>query len=97
MTKTTLKLGAHMSAAGGLENAIKIAVAAGCQKVQLFSANQRQWKAKILTTEQIDVFRETYEESGLAELVVHASYLINLAAMPIVDKGMVNTLRVSQV
>ncbi len=30
---------------------------------------------------KIDVFKETYDQSGLAELVVHASYLINLAAI----------------
>jgi deoxyribonuclease-4 len=76
-----LKLGAHMSAAGGLENAITIAVNAGCQTLQLFSANQRQWKAKKLTSEQVDIFKQTYAESGLEELVVHASYLINLAAI----------------
>ncbi len=70
-----------MSTAGGLENAITIAVKAGCQTVQLFSANQRQWNAKPLTTEQIDVFQQTYAASGLKEGVVHASYLINLAAV----------------
>jgi len=79
--ENTLKLGAHMSAAGGLENAITIAVDAGCQTVQLFSANQRQWKAKRLTNDEIDVFKQTYADSGLVEMVVHASYLINLAAI----------------
>lgn len=76
-----LELGAHMSAAGGVENALLIAQQANCQCVQLFSANQRQWQAKTLTTEQIDVFRKTYETTQLKTLVVHASYLINLAAI----------------
>lgn len=76
-----LKIGAHMSAAGGLENAITIAVNAGCQTVQLFSANQRQWKTKRLSPDEIYVFKQTYADSGLAETVVHASYLINLAAI----------------
>lgn len=79
--KVTLELGAHMSAAGGLENALLIAKQANCQCVQLFSANQRQWQAKKLTAEQMDRFGQVYEESGLHTLVVHASYLINLAAI----------------
>ncbi len=76
-----LELGAHMSAAGGVENALLIAQKANCQCVQLFSANQRQWKAKQLTQDQIDLFKSTYKETGLKTLVVHASYLINLAAI----------------
>ena len=69
-----------MSAAGGLENALLIARGAKCRCVQFFSANQRQWRAKALTAEQIDLFRQTYATSGLETLVVHGSYLINLAA-----------------
>ena len=82
MTKTNkLTLGAHMSAAGGVHNALLIAKSANCQCVQLFSANQRQWHAKPLTTEQIDLFKETAHTTALSPLVVHASYLINLAAI----------------
>jgi len=76
-----LTLGAHMSVAGGLHNALLIAKSANCQCVQLFSANQRQWHAKPLTTEQIDLFKKTSRQTALSPLVVHASYLINLAAV----------------
>ena len=82
MTKPNkLTLGAHMSAAGGPHNALLIAKTANCQCVQLFSANQRQWQVKPLTTEQIDLFKETAKTTALSPLVVHASYLINLAAI----------------
>ncbi len=94
MPEKKLKLGAHMSAAGGLENALLIAKNAGCQCVQLFSANQRQWHAKPVSDEQVEVFRQTYQSSGLADLVVHASYLINLAATNVeTHKKSVNALR----
>ena len=74
------KLGAHMSAAGGLENAFFAGAAVGCDSLQLFVKNQRQWQAPPLTEQQIGRFQAAQQESGLRPVVAHASYLLNLAS-----------------
>lgn len=72
--------GAHMSVAGGLENAFHAGVAAGCDCVQIFVKNQRQWSAPPLTEGAIEAYRKAAAETGLAPVIAHASYLINLAS-----------------
>jgi deoxyribonuclease-4 len=73
-------LGAHISAAGGLHQAFARGEAVGCNTLQIFSKNERQWQAKPLTEEHIAQFKTEAARSGLGPLIVHASYLINLAA-----------------
>ncbi len=74
-------LGAHMSIAGGCYKALLRGRAAGCDAVQLFSKNASQWKAKPLSAEDIALFAQTRAETGYdpGVLIVHDSYLINLA------------------
>ncbi|CAG34782.1 deoxyribonuclease IV [Desulfotalea psychrophila] len=73
-------IGAHVSAAGGVENAPKNAVAIGANAFALFTKNQRQWKAKPLTEESIAAFKENLTEAGIEarHVLPHDSYLINL-------------------
>lgn len=73
-------LGAHMSVAGGLHNAITAATALGCGTVQLFTKNANQWAGKPLTHDDITRFRTALKESALRFPTAHDSYLINLAA-----------------
>jgi len=73
-------LGAHMSVAGGLENAIAAAVDAGCDCLQIFVKNQRQWTAPPLKNDQIKRFQDDLAASGIRPVVAHASYLLNLAS-----------------
>ena len=73
-------LGAHTSAAGGAHNAIYEGKAIGATTVQLFTANQRQWKARSLAQDEVDLFRQALEETGLKSIMSHDSYLINLGA-----------------
>ena len=73
-------LGAHTSAAGGVENALYEGKAIGATTVQLFTANQRQWKARSLSQEQVDLFTKALIETGLKDIMSHDSYLINLGA-----------------
>ena len=73
-----LLIGAHTSAAGGAYNALLEGESIGATTVQLFTANQKQWKGKELTQDAIDRFHKTKEETGLEEIMSHASYLINL-------------------
>lgn len=73
-------LGAHTSAAGGVENALYEGKTIGATTVQLFTANQRQWKARSLSQEQVDLFTQALKETGLKSIMSHDSYLINLGA-----------------
>ena len=72
--------GAHVSASGGVENAIKNAKAIGATAFALFTKNQRQWLAPELTAAQIELFRQQMAEAGYAawQVLPHDSYLINL-------------------
>lgn len=75
-----MKFGAHVSTSGGLHKAFANAKAAGCDTIQIFSKNQQQWKGKALTDAEVTQFRTAHAESGINPLVVHDSYLINLAS-----------------
>jgi deoxyribonuclease IV len=74
------RLGAHMSVAGGLPLAVDRAVAHRCEALQIFAKNANQWKGRVLPREEIRAFRSKVEAAGIASVVSHASYLINLAA-----------------
>jgi deoxyribonuclease-4 len=73
-------VGAHVSASGGVFNAVTNAVAIGAKAFALFTKNQRQWNAKPLDTETIDKFKKALHESGILpkHVLPHDSYLINL-------------------
>ncbi|MEW6171806.1 MAG: deoxyribonuclease IV [Bacillota bacterium] len=74
-------LGAHMSIAGGVENAILRGKSIGCEAVQLFTKSPRQWRAKPLNAEDAARFRKTWEDSDVQEIFAHTSYLINLGVL----------------
>ena len=75
-----VKWGAHMSVAGGCENAILSAAKIGFDCVQLFSKNNNQWKAAALTDAHRKAFQDALIATGIVDPVVHTSYLINLAS-----------------
>lgn len=77
---TQQRFGAHMSVAGGLHLAFDLAVQAGCDCLQIFVKNQRQWVAKPLTDEQAAEFRKAMAATRITPVVAHASYLINMAS-----------------
>ncbi|QDS87632.1 Endonuclease 4 [Rosistilla ulvae] len=76
----SLRLGAHMSIAGGLEKAVQRAHDASCDVVQIFTKNNNQWAAKPLTDAVIQAWRDALVQTGIGSPVAHASYLINLAS-----------------
>lgn len=80
--KHTLLLGAHTSIAGGLEKAITRGESIDCSCIQIFTKSNRQWYAKKLTNEEIELFKETVKKSTIdtRHIVVHASYLINIGS-----------------
>ncbi len=72
-------LGAHISIAGGLERAIERGESLECRAIQIFSKNQRQWKSPPLNEETAGRFRTALRSSSITVVLVHDSYLINLA------------------
>jgi len=74
------KVGAHISASGGVENAPENAFKIGAQAFALFTKNQRQWVANPLSANNIKGFRDNIEKFGFSPdfILPHDSYLINL-------------------
>jgi len=78
----SLRIGIHTSIAGSYANALESAQKLGCNALQMFSASPRMWdrgSARIPDTDAA-AFRARRTELGLGPLVIHANYLINLAA-----------------
>jgi deoxyribonuclease-4 len=75
-----LALGSHMSASGGVDLVFARGEALGLESIQLFSKNERQWLAKPLDPAVIERFHAETARTGVTKLVVHDSYLINLAS-----------------
>ncbi|RIH63262.1 deoxyribonuclease IV [Mariniphaga sediminis] len=73
-------IGAHVSAAGGVENAPENAYRIGASAFALFTKNQRQWQANPLSEESISAFKKNCEKFGYkpGQILPHDSYLINL-------------------
>lgn len=75
-----LFLGAHISIAGGLYNAFSRAKEIDANIMQIFTANQRQWKSKIISPKDLDLWNHLRKEIPMSHLMSHASYLINLGS-----------------
>jgi len=75
-------VGAHVSAAGGVENAPENARAIGARAFALFVKNQRQWFAKPLSPARIEAFKRKCSEYNydMNFVLPHDSYLINLGS-----------------
>src|SRR5690349_1364311 len=78
----SLRIGIHTSIAGSYLKALESARKLGCNALQIFSASPRMWAGGPSRIPEADAaaFRARREELGLGPLVVHANYLINLAA-----------------
>jgi len=74
-----LRIGAHMSVAGGISKAVDRAAAHGCEALQIFTKNGNRWLGKPLEPAEVRRFRARIEETAIGPAVSHASYLINLA------------------
>ncbi len=77
--------GAHMSIAGGLHLAFERIAHIRGRALQIFTRNQRQWRAPGLTGDAVRLFREHWEKTGRIPVASHASYLVNLATA---DQGL---------
>jgi deoxyribonuclease-4 len=74
------RLGPHVSASGGVQNAPLNAHELGATAFGLFTKNQRQWRANPLSKADIDAFIKNCQTCGYSpnHILPHDSYLINL-------------------
>ncbi len=73
-------LGVHCSVSGGLEKAFDEARHLGIDTFQIFTRNQRQWRAKPISNQERQAFARAFATSNVKIAFAHASYLINLAS-----------------
>ena len=73
------RFGAHLSIAGGVERAVERACEIGAECLQLFVKPPQQWRFQPLHDKDAERFRSAAAGAGLAPLVGHGSYLVNLA------------------
>ncbi|MDE3045880.1 MAG: deoxyribonuclease IV [Verrucomicrobiota bacterium] len=78
--KQQIWIGAHTSAAGGVQEALYEGQEIGATAIQLFTSNQKQWNGRTLSQEEIDAWQKALEKTGIGEVMSHDSYLINLGA-----------------
>ena len=78
----SVRIGIHTSIAGSYVNALESAKKLGANALQIFSSSPRMWQGATVRIPENDAkaFRTRREELGLGPLVVHANYLVNLAA-----------------
>jgi deoxyribonuclease-4 len=74
------RVGAHVSIAGGVENAPLNAREIGAKAFAMFTRNQRQWHSPALSSSSVEAFRTNCAEAGFLpeHILPHDSYLINL-------------------
>jgi deoxyribonuclease IV len=75
-----VRIGAHVSVAGGLGRAVGNAQDAGCESLQVFVSNARGWAPPLLDPPADERFRAGLAAAGLGPLFVHAPYLVNFAS-----------------
>jgi deoxyribonuclease-4 len=75
-----MNLGAHMSIAGGLHLACERGRDVGCDVIQLFVKNERQWKGKVLEETAVAEFKAAQKANRIRTVMAHDTYLINMAS-----------------
>jgi deoxyribonuclease-4 len=75
-----MKLGFHISIAGGFKNVVPRAKKCKCATIQLFTRNPRGWKYKPLNKEDVDLFKQALKKENISPIFVHMPYLPNLAS-----------------
>ena len=75
-----MKLGAHMSVAGGFDKAIERGLSVGCDTIQIFSKSNNQWAAPPIADDLAELFKQAAKKSGIGPIFAHSAYLINIGS-----------------
>jgi deoxyribonuclease IV len=94
-------IGAHVSNAGGLKNAVARGTERGCQAIQIFNQSPRMWRPTAYSEDDFAEFREAIDASKIEAVLIHAVYLLNCASedRDIRDKSLaslIQSLRVGE-
>jgi deoxyribonuclease-4 len=73
-------IGAHVSQAGGLINAVERGTERGCQAIQIFNQSPRMWRPTAYSEDDFAEFREALAASKIEAVLIHAVYLLNCAS-----------------
>ncbi len=73
-------VGAHVSPAGGLVQALERGRERGCEAIQIFNQNPRAWKPREYPPSEIAAWHEARQDAGVRALLIHAVYLLNPAS-----------------
>jgi deoxyribonuclease-4 len=76
---TARRIGIHTSTAGGVEISAERAYRLGCNTFQVFSSSPRQWRPYAVAPSQCETMSRLCRQYNLKPLVIHTSYLVNLA------------------
>ena len=75
-----VRIGAHVSIAGGMDKAPLRGQLVGCDTIQVFTKSNRQWHAKRLSEQEVSAFKANLAATNIGPVVAHGCYLVNLAA-----------------
>ena len=75
-----MKIGAHVSTAGGISKSIARAAEIGCEAIQIFGSSPQSWAFNPPPEMEIESFRSQAVEAGINSVFLHAIYLINLGS-----------------
>ncbi|MFA5090581.1 MAG: deoxyribonuclease IV [Candidatus Omnitrophota bacterium] len=75
-----MHLGVHISGAGDISEAAKLAAALGCDTMQIFSRSPQRWRTDFMAPQDIDKFIQSRDEFKIKPVFIHIPYLINLAS-----------------
>ena len=73
-------IGAHVSISGNIYESLDRTKALGCNAMQIFSRNPRQWRQLKLSAQDVEEFKQRRKKYKIEKVVVHIPYLINLAS-----------------
>ena len=76
---TPVRVGAHVSAAGRIEQCVERAQAIGAEAIQIFASGPQSWRPSVHSDEALARLRERAASAGVGPLFLHGVYLINLA------------------
>ena len=74
-----MKIGAHVSASGGVDKAVDRAQEMGAETIQIFSGAPQTWRRKEYTPAEVGAYRTKVELADIGPTFIHGIYLINLA------------------
>jgi deoxyribonuclease-4 len=75
-----MRLGFHISIAGGLSRVVPRALKLGCETIQFFSRSPRAWRESLVHRDEIQKFKEALAQTDIFPVFLHTPYLLNLAS-----------------